>query len=354
MKQGRSLTELAAELTRQQEAKRDFVADTRALRLTAPAANEMKLEVKGASDQPFAVTRHTAKQIATRLEIPQRYFDRMASEYPRLLEQNVNGWFAAQPERRLVRTLDGNARAFLSNRYRRLDHAELAEAVLPVLLEAEASIEIASCEVTETRLYLKYVTSRVMGEVRPGDVVRAGGVVSNSETGSGSLSVQPYIERLVCANGMVVPDLGQKRYHVGRHIEGDSEAFALYSERTIEADDRALWLKVQDTVRATLNADGFTRILNRLKEATTQKIEGDPTKAVEVLANKLTLSEKEQGSVLRHLIRSADLTAYGCVQAVTETSKEAESYDRATELEAAGGAVLTLPPTAWREVALAA
>lgn len=353
MRQGRSLVELAAELERQKGAKRDYVANTRALNFTAPAKDEMRLEVRG-TGEPQAVTRHAATQIATRLGIPQKYFDRMAAEHPRLLEQNVNGWFQAKPERRMVRTMDGNTRAFLSDRYRRLDNAELAEAVLPVLLEGQAGVEIVSCEVTETRLYLKYVTSRLTGEVRPGDVVRAGGMVTNSEVGSGSLKVQPFVERLVCTNGMVVPDMGQKRYHVGRHIEGEAEAVELYSDRTLEADDRALWLKVQDTVRATLTGAGFDKILGRLREAAGQRIEGDPVKSVEVLANKLTLNETERGGVLRHLIAGGDLTAYGLVQAVTETSKDADSYDRATELEAAGGAILTLPPVAWREVAMAA
>ena len=34
----------------------------------------------------------------------------------------------------MVRTLDGKARAFLSDRYHRIDNEQIAEAVLPVLL----------------------------------------------------------------------------------------------------------------------------------------------------------------------------------------------------------------------------
>ena len=351
MKQGKTLTALAIELERQNQAKRDYVADTRSLQFTAPSAGEMRLAVEGTSE-PQAVTRQAATQIATRLGIPQKYFDRLSAEHPALLEQNVNGWFQAKPERRLLRTLDGQARAFLSDRYRRLDHADLAEAVLPVLLEGREGVEIVSCEVTEMRLYLKYVTSRLQGEVRPGDVVRSGGMVTNSEVGSGSLTVQPFVERLVCTNGMVVPDMSQKRYHVGRHIE--NEAVELYSDQTRQADDRALWLKVQDTVRATLTRPGFDTILTRLRQATEQKIEGNPVQAIEVLGNHLTLTEGERGGVLRHLIAGGDLTAYGLVQAVTDTSKEAESYDRATELEAAGGTILALSPSTWREIAVAA
>ena len=58
-----------------------------------------------------------------------------------------------------------------------------------------------SVELTETKMYLKVVTPRVEFEVAPGDVVQAGIVITNSEVGCGTLSVQPLIFRLVCRNG---------------------------------------------------------------------------------------------------------------------------------------------------------
>ena len=45
-------------------------------------------------------------------------------------------------ERRLVRTLDSNARAFLSDRYRPLDHDEILERVLPAL-DSEVAANLA-------------------------------------------------------------------------------------------------------------------------------------------------------------------------------------------------------------------
>lgn len=35
----------------------------------------------------------------------------------------------------MLRTLDGNLRAFLSNRYRRLDNLELVDHILPVIAQ---------------------------------------------------------------------------------------------------------------------------------------------------------------------------------------------------------------------------
>jgi hypothetical protein len=55
--------------------------------------------------------------------------------------------------------------------------------------------------------------------------------------------------------------------------------------------------------------------------------------------------------VLTHLIEGGDLSQYGLMNAVTRTAEDAQSYDRASELEAAGAVVLDLHPTEWRELA---
>ena len=66
--------------------------------------------------------------------------------------------------RKLVRTLNNSVRAFLSDSYRPLDNYDLATAVLPKLADLQA--RVMSCEVTDSRFYLKAVTDRVQGEVK--------------------------------------------------------------------------------------------------------------------------------------------------------------------------------------------
>ena len=92
-----------------------------------------------------------------------------------------------------------------------------------------------------------------------------------------------------------------------------------------------------------------------MRGTTERKLEGDVTKAVEVLSNRLSLTQDEQSSVLRHLIEGGDLSEYGFINAVTRTVEDAKSYDRATEFKMAGATtVLDLNPTEWRDLALAA
>lgn len=349
MKTGKSLTQLAMELERQSEARQDFVADTRSLEMTDTAG----LVVQNGKKHEFDVTEVAHSQIAQRLDIPAKYYNRMKEAAPGLLATNVNAWFQSQPMRRMIRTLDGRARAFLSDRYRRLDNFELAEAVLPVLAEMGEGIQIMSTELTEKRMYIKAVNSRLELEVKKGDVVQAGIAISNSEVGLSSLRVEPLIYRLVCTNGMIAQDFGTKRYHVGRTATEDPESYELYSDETLKADDRAFYLKVQDTVRAAVDIVKFGQIVSRMREAMEQKIEGNPVSAVEVLSDKFGYSNDERSSILTHLIQGGDLTAYGLLNAVTRASQDIEDYDRATEFERDGARVLSLPASTWKAIATA-
>jgi hypothetical protein len=350
MKAGKTLVELAQELQRQQESKRDFIADTRELVLHQPGPGNPVYSLGVNGHGRFAVTDHTHHQIAQRLGIPQKYYDRMMAEAPGLLRSNVNHWFREKPERRMVRTLDGNARAFLSDRYRPLDNFDLAEAVLPVLQEANG-IKIESCEITERRMYIKALFPRIEAEVKRGDVVQSGIVITNSEIGLGALKIEPLVFRLVCLNGMIAADYSQKKYHVGRAADEGEAAFELYRDETLRQDDRAFWLKVQDTVRAfAVDHARFEKVVEKMRDATERKL-ADPLHAVEVVTQKYQLNEGEKTGVLRHLIEGGDLSQFGLVNAITRAAQDVESYDRSTDMERLGGTVLELPRSEWEVLA---
>jgi Domain of unknown function (DUF932) len=350
MKPGKTLQEMAIELDRQSKVKKDIVTDTRNYEMT-PTGELAVINRENGNREEFVVNDHAHSQIAARLDIPAKYYNRMRQEDPQLLSENVNNWFEDRPERRMIRTLDGRARAFLSDRYRRLDNLALANAVLPVLGEMGPDIQLLSAEMTENRMYIKVVNRRLELEVQKGDIVQAGMVISNSEVGLGALKVEPLIYRLVCLNGMISADHAQRKYHVGR--AADDDAYELFSDETLKADDTAFFLKVQDTVRAAVDFTKFSMIVNRMKEAREQRIEGDPVKAVEVLAKEFGYSNEERSGILQHLIMGGDLTAYGAMNAITRTSQDVEDYDRATELERDGSRILTLPASSWRAVATA-
>lgn len=344
MKTGRTLTELATEIERQSTSKKDFIADSR--RLSFEASPNQGIILQGVNGgmvlKPIA---HA--QMAAALQIPKPYYDRCLTEAPDLLARNVNVWLAKQPAKKLIRTLDNEVRAVLSDSYRPLDNLDLAEAVLPKLLQLGARVE--SAEVTENRFYLKAVTERIQGQVKVGDVLYAGLVVSNSEVGQGSLKVEEMDFRLVCLNGMI-RSAAIRKAHLGRSTgRGDAieDAFEFFRTETRIADDRAFFLKVQDATASMFNQDRFTKRIQQYQEASATVIEADPVKVVEFTAKRFNLNEGEQSSVMRHLIQGGDLSVWGLGNAVTRASQDADSYDRATELESIGGDIIELPKSAW-------
>lgn len=353
MQKGISLQELAARIESNQAAKRDIITDTRkaTIEVLREAAEKPQLvmDIKGKGVFPIRPLAHD--QIGARVGIPSKYYDRMANDAPELLASNVNHWFQANPETRMVRTLEGWDRAFLSNGYQRIENEHMAAAALPVLHDLPG-VQITSAEITDKRMYIHFVVPTVTGEVKKGDVVQAGGIISNSEVGLGACSVAGLIWRLVCLNGMKTSDTF-RRNHVGRKVE-ESDSDINWADDTRQADDNAVLLKVRDMVRAVVDETRFRAQLAKLTDLSGARVTGNPIEAVELVAAKVNATENEKTSILRHLIEGGDLSAWGMVNAVTSLAHNAASYDRAVELEAAGGALVELAPSEWRRVLEAA
>jgi hypothetical protein len=337
MKHGRSLPEVLTELQRQNESKHDYISPAGSISLWGDGETlSMRSLV---SQELFGTTDLFHRQIGSALNIPAKYYDLMQREKPDLLAANVNAWMNARDVNYMVRTLDYGsgqmARALLSDRYRRIDNLEIAMAVLPLFMGDE-QYEVASCAVTENRMYIKIVFHLKRYEVVPGDWVEFGVIISNSEVGLGAVVIRPFLNRLVCTNGMVCNDFGERRHHVGRQAKAVEDSFNLYSDEAIQAEDKAFLLKLQDVAKATLDESRYPLIVSRLQEGATMPITGKIPEVVELTAKEYGFNQTEQESILDFLIRGGDMSLYGLSNAVTRASQELESYDRATELESIG------------------
>jgi hypothetical protein len=365
MRTGKTLPELAAQIRAEQGQKKDFIANTTKLTYQPDGGARGRLHfTAGGNEYDVNPTQLCLRQIGDRVGIPATYMERLATVNEKegidnrpLLAHNINWFFERQPENRMVRTLMNGqniARAFLSERYRPLDNADLAEAVLPRLVDA--GCQIISSEITEKRLYIQAATPRMEldinalrestgGDLRKVDPVQAGVVISNSEVGCGAIKVEPMLYRLQCFNGLIMPQ-SIRRHHVGRSTGAFAEldaAAEYYTDKTRELDDKAFWAKVNDVVRGVFDQGRFRSLVEKFAATKEIKIVG----AVEVVANvakQLRWNDGEQKSVLDHLIEGGDLSQFGLVNAVTRTAEDVETYDRAIEFERFGGDVLEMPP----------
>jgi hypothetical protein len=350
MKTGRTLQELAAQLDRNTAAKSDYVADTREITMSPDTAELQLAEVVSTP------TEHCHGQIATFTGIGKRYYEQMRDDSPALLAGNVNHWFHKEPSdkpvRRMIRTMDDTARAFLSDHYLRIDNEQIAEVALTVFRDVP-EINVVSCDVTDKKLYIKAVFPRTEREVKVGDPVQSGVVISNSEIGLGRQRVDPFWMRLWCLNGCasMVKGSGFSRIHRGSKIDNDG---IVYQQDTVEAATKAILLQTRDAVTQFADPKYFERFVQRLTDASQTKAIERPVKAVEVLAKTVGFSQTEGESILEKLIRNGDYSQYGMLNAVTNLANDIDSYDRATELEFLGGQILDLNPKQWETIALAA
>ena len=345
------MPEVLTELKRQNESKHDYISPAGSISLWDDGQTlSMRSSV---SQELFGTTDLFHRQIGSALSIPAKYYDLMRTQKPELLAENVNSWLKSREQNYMIRSMDYGsgrvARAFLSDRYRRIDNMEVASAILP-LFAGKEEMEVISCEVTMSRLYLKILNKRLEAEVVPGDFVQAGVVISNSEVGLGAVSVQPLVYRLVCSNGMVCNEFGERKAHVGRAAKGLEDSFGIYTDETMEAEDRAFMLRLRDTTLAAIEEARFTQIVGRLQDSTHAKITGRIQDVVELTGKAYDLSQPEQDNILNYLISGGDLSLYGLSNAITRASQDVDSYDRATSLEGIGWQVATMEPARWKEI----
>lgn len=359
MKQGTTLQGLTEKLFDIAESAQDHIASGSQLHFS-PEGRLIIDQPQGCRE--LAVTKHAHGQIGEKLGIPAKYYNLMLEEARGLLAANVNHWLASEKDKRhMVRTLsrtaisqEAVARAFLSNKFHRIDNFRVAQYILPFLLE-QKDLQIKSCEVTDSRMYIKATLPHLKGEVRVGDVVVGGIVISNSEIGMGRLNAVPFTETLRCTNGMSMDDNRFSRAHLGRGSDGgDDWVENLLSDETRAKGDEVVLCKMRDVVKGMLTMEVFETFLGKLRGATEDKITTPVLeKPVETLAKTFNLADFERSKVLEHFLGGRDFTRYGMAQAVTRTAEDVGSYDRATELEGIGGKVINLPRDQWKAIATA-
>lgn len=353
MKQGISITDLAVEIERQAEAKHDYIADHSALSVT----EDGKLRVMGVGH--FGLNNHARRQLAAKLDIPLAYFDRLSEKHPDLLSHSCNTLLSRESGRSMVRTLDGEARGLMSDRYRPLDNYDLGNAVLPVIMQSGARVE--SCQITDTRLYIKLILPWLDRELPVPQGLKMGVghnwfirkvtgavTISNSEVGAGTLAISPGIFEPQCTNLATYKDDGFAKMHIGKKAASDDPVAKWLSDDTKRIEDAAVWARVRDVLTATMDGRVIDGICERMTEARTDLITGDPAKVVEVFGKKNGLSEVERGGLLRHLGNAGEMNRYGLQWAVTRLAQDVESYDRASDLERLGGGVIELARNDWQ------
>ncbi len=333
-----SLSDLASEVSRIENSKNDYLVQSAGLSMIQDSA----LAIHG--EGHFTINDYAHGQVASKLGIPKQYYDKM-SEIEGLRTINVNEWLRKRSdEQQYVRTLDGKVRAFLSERFRPIDNYAVLSSFLPALQGQDVKIQTSA--LSEKKMYLQILFPKNELEVRNGDVVQQGIILTNSEVGAGAVDVKHMIWRLVCSNGMIGMSVLRK-YHIGRTLEDD-----IFREDTMRAELEAFKLKFRDVIADALSQKNFIEQVNKLKDATEDKIV-NVTETVSNVTKRLGLSEKHNNIIIQNMAEEGNMNRYGLANGLTFLAHSLDNIDAQYEVEKYGSQVINMTKTEWNKYAVA-
>lgn len=334
-----SIDSVLEQINAQKARTKDFLMNTSTLR--EPEVGEdgtlsLKTEV-GRMD----FDKHAEQQLAQFVGVPFPYLSRIKTQLPELYHDTLTKMLRERDGTpRMVRTIDGNARAFLSDSFARLDNDLLASSLLKI---ADKGLEVKGFNIDEQGMSMHIINPKLEGEVRKGDVVRYGFHIRNSEVGKHALESLAVAFRLVCTNGMVRPeDLFKfRRVHSGAsNLKSMSrqERVPEYTVHDIEQGFHAL-------AENATNDKALNNYIADMKELDAIEVD-KPDEVLERVQKKYSLSNMQVDSITNHYERDGLPTRWGFVNAITRTAQDQEINAEARRLEEVGG-LLTREKSIW-------
>ena len=233
--------------------------------------------------------RHSIQQIAVTTDLPLKFIDSLQQTSDpwgrELLAHNLATLFRNRfaQSRYLLRSLNGEVRGFLSDRYRRLDSRPIVEAFATAVQEKGALPY--SGYVTDTKVALQAIMPEVYEPI-PGEMVAYGLSLENSDYGNGALSIRAYLLRIWCSN-LAITQEEMRQVHLGRRLDESM----LYSDRTYELDAQTTVSALRDVVAGQLNAASLKQRMDSIRVAHEQQVE--PGSAREFLKKALLKTESD-------------------------------------------------------------
>lgn len=317
------LEQLIAELERQKATKKDYVLDTQSLKMRDDAC--IAFPDESGLDIAFEPTLWCHEQIAQKTIIPSQYYERCYTKNKPLLAANVNAWMGSK-ERRMVRTLDGKARAFVSDRFKAMDNVDLLYSAAVIFKELD--VGIIRADLSDLHFYIKAICPNIKRELAPGDNVVSGVVLSNSEVGAGALKIEWFAYRLLTNTG-VVGETMDSRTHIGGRLDT-----GMYTDETIASITKTTWLEVRDIISSTISQRRLDQWIEMLQVSKEIPLQATPTELAYGSWKGVDVSKDEKDKIIKHLLGdSQGSTQFGWSQAFASTAEELGSAERRIELE---------------------
>ncbi len=298
--------------------------------------------------------RHAVQQMAQTTDLPIKFIDNLQNTSERwakeLLAHNLSTIFANRfaKNRYLLRSILGEVRGFLSDRYRRLDSRPIVEA-FATAVQQKGALPYDGY-VTDTKIALQAIMPEVYEPV-PGEMVAYGLSLENSDFGNGPLSVRAYLMRIWCSN-LAVTQEEMRQVHLGRRLD-DS---VIYSQRTYELDAETTVSALRDVIGTQLNSEALHNRMDAIRQANATAV--DPVSAKESLKKLLLKSETDEVIEAYNSPDTYNLpagnTTWRLSNAISWIAGKTEDAERKLELMKVAGDVLPKPQSVTTTTAKAA
>jgi hypothetical protein len=282
--------------------------------------------------------------LSKKLQIPFNFYNRIKTEEPRLYEKTVNvlnktdktQLFRSHKIKKnfkfknLIRGQSrGSLRALLSDRYKIIDNQEVINHLEPLFQNNK--FVLLSAYQDENIMSMKIRFPSLIGSVRQGDTVFGGIYLRNSEVGRSSLTITGLIYRLVCTNGLMLPNTESiaNTFHLGAKNEIGTNPNYIIPQVAIE--------KVDSVIEQLFNKHVFQDNINKLRETTLQtfkKVNYEKIKEI------YQTTEQEEEFIKEELEKEKDYTLYGLIQAFTSTARRIKNIQRSLYFERIGGSLM--------------
>lgn len=387
----KDIPELVETLREQRTREQDFVVKQDAM--VALAGNkpeqisvrlksnaEKKDGLERADNQPYTIQPQVHAQLAEKADIPGRYYRKMLGgpvEDRNLLVTNLNHWWGNETgKRRLVRCVDRDIRAVLSDRYRPISHLDLLTTAVQVITGQYVfdtnktwakGARCFSWQMSPTKMDVSLVNPCIwatmddkepqVGTINDSEMdweqfngwhtwmksTKKGGVfpacrIRNSETGHGGLTVEGGLYEAVCDNTAHV-GVSLAQIHLGKQLQ-EGMLQEMWSAQTIKKQNQVIFSKVADIIRGVFNPDELLKNVKKFKSLEDIAVE-NVTNAAGRVSELSGMTEGVRDEILAFYNSSTQARGnlYDFTRAVTGAAHafRQEKPDVASGLESLGG-----------------
>jgi hypothetical protein len=241
-----------------------FAATQNGVALLPPAHNG------NANPDALTIHDHAFQQVCERpgiknLPTVMRELNARGSWGQELVAENLSRIYSHfNGDRFLLRSVRGQVRGFLSDKFRRLDSRPLLDAFVQAIQRYGA--RPIDGFALQTKMRLRAILPMVFEPVH-GEIMAFGAQLADSDFGDGKLAVSGFCLRMYCTNLATTEDV-LNQVHLGRKLSDSVE----FSTHTLQLDTATMASAVNDVVGHVLAPAAINRHIGLVKQAAEEKI----------------------------------------------------------------------------------